>query len=34
MADQKELGDIPPFSLCEFAKAFRSLMVMIGNALE
>ena len=29
----KELGDTPPFSLDEFAKASRSLMVMTDNAL-
>lgn len=29
----KELGDTPPFSLDEFAKASRTLMVMTDNAL-
>lgn len=33
MADLKELGDTPPFSLDEFAKASRSLMVMTEGAL-
>lgn len=33
MADLKALGDTPPFSLDEFAKASRSLMVMTDNAL-
>ena len=33
MADLKELGDTPPFSLDEFAKASRSLMVMTQGAL-
>lgn len=33
MADLKELGDTPPFSLDEFAKASRSLMVMTDGAL-
>lgn len=33
MADLKALGDTPPFSLDEFAKASRSLMVMTDGAL-
>lgn len=33
MADLKALGDTPPFSLDEFAKASRSLMVMTYGAL-
>ena len=33
MKDLKELGDKPPFSLDEFAKASRSLMVMTDGAL-
>lgn len=33
MKDLKELGDTPPFSLDEFAKASRSLMVMTDGAL-
>lgn len=33
MADLKELGDTPPFSLDEFAKASRSLIVMTNGAL-
>lgn len=33
MADLKSLGDTPPFSLDEFAKASRSLMVMTDGAL-
>lgn len=33
MADLKALGDAPPFSLDEFAKASRSLMVMTDGAL-
>ena len=33
MADLKELGDTPPFSLDEFAKASRALMVMTDGAL-
>ncbi len=33
MADLKELGDTPPFSLDEFAKASRSLMVMTDGVL-
>ena len=33
MADLKALGDTPPFSLDEFAKASRQLMVMTDGAL-
>lgn len=33
MADLKALGDTPPFSLDEFAKASKSLMVMTDGAL-
>lgn len=33
MADLKALGDTPPFSLDEFARASRSLMVMTDGAL-
>ena len=33
MADLKELGDTPPFSLEQFAAASRSLMVMTEGAL-
>jgi hypothetical protein len=33
MADLKALGDTPPFSLDEFAKASRTLMVMTDGAL-
>ena len=33
MADLKSLGDTPPFSLDEFAKASRSLMGMTNGAL-
>ena len=33
MADLKALGDTPPFSLDEFVKASRSLMVMTDGAL-
>ena len=33
MLDLKELGDTPPFSLDEFARASRSMMVMSDGAL-